>query len=386
MKKLVLATLLCAAVAQVTVATTFQFDLQGTAGPGLLPGNEPGAITGGTGGEIGAGIFFDDTTSQLTINVGWGSSQGFTDLSSLANNSHIHGPTAGNLGNDGTGNFKQTAGVLVTLTRSSDAVTGGTFTTPPITLTAAQRTDLFNGKYYINIHTVNNGGGELRGFLVPVNPVITQFDLQGTAGPGLLPGNEPGTITGGTGGEIGAGIFFDDSTSRLTINVGWGSSQGFTDLSSLANNSHIHGPTAGNLGNDGTGNFKQTAGVLVTLTRSSNAVTGGTFTDPPILLTAAQRTDLFKGKYYINIHTVNNGGGELRGFLVPAYTVSVALAAQISWFASAGLNYQVQAASVVNSNVWFDLGGQIPGNDAINYYYDPLGANQSRFYRVMTRP
>ena len=172
----------------------------------------------------------------------------------------------------------------------------------------------------------------------------------------------------------------------MTINAGWGSSQGFTDLSSLANNSHIHGPTAGNLGNDGTGNFKQTAGVLVTLTRSSDAVTGGTFTTPPITLTAAQRTDLFNGKYYINIHTVNNPGGELRGFLVPGYTVSIALAAQISWFASSGLNYQVQAASVLNSNVWFDLGGQIPGNDAINYYYDPLGTNQSRFYRVVPRP
>jgi hypothetical protein len=118
-------------------------------------------------------------------------------------------------------------------------------------------------------------------------------------------------------------------------------------------------------------------------------VTGGVFTDPPITLTAAQRTDLFNGKHYINIHTANNGGGELRGFLVPVYTVSIALAAQtaqISWFASSALNYQVQAASVLDSNVWFDLGGQIPGNNAITNYNDPLGTNESRFYRVMTKP
>ena len=140
------------------------FDLQGTAGIGLLPGNEPGSITGGTGGEIGAGISFDTVSSLLTINAGWGSSQGFTDLSSAANASHIHGPTTSN---NGSG-FTQTAGVLFTLTRSSNAVTGGTFTTAPITLTAAQATDLQNGKFYINIHTVNNGGGELRGFIVPV--------------------------------------------------------------------------------------------------------------------------------------------------------------------------------------------------------------------------
>ena len=145
-------------------AATFEFDLRGAAGTGLLPGNEPGSLTGGTGGEIGAGILYDSTANLLTLNVGWGSAFGFTDLSSAANNSHIHGPTAANNGNG----FTQTAGVLFSLTRSSSAVSGGTFTTAPISLTELQEADLLNGKYYINIHTVNNGGGELRGFLVPV--------------------------------------------------------------------------------------------------------------------------------------------------------------------------------------------------------------------------
>lgn len=140
------------------------YDLRGTAGTGLLPGNEPGAIVGGTGGEIGTGIFLDDVSNLLTINVGWGSSQGFTDLSSTASASHIHGPTAAN---NGSG-FTQTAGVLFTLTRSSSAVTGGTVTNAPIALTAAQVTNLNNGQFYINLHTANNGGGELRGFIVAV--------------------------------------------------------------------------------------------------------------------------------------------------------------------------------------------------------------------------
>ena len=143
---------------------------------------------------------------------------------------------------------------------------------------------------------------------------ITNFDLIGTAGSGLLPGNEPGSILGGTGGEIGAGIFFDNATNFLTINVGWGSSQGFTDLSSLANNSHIHGPTTSA---NGAG-FTETAGVLLSLTRSSNLVTGGFFTSAPLSLTATQATQLIDGKFYINLHTVNNGGGEMRGFLVAA--------------------------------------------------------------------
>ena len=89
------------------------------------------------------------------------------------------------------------------------------------------------------------------------------------------------------------------------------------DLSSLANNSHIHGPTAANFGNNGTADFTQTTGVLFNLTRSGNAVTGGTITSAPILLTTPQVTDLFNGKFYINIHTANNGAGEMRGFIVP---------------------------------------------------------------------
>ena len=150
--------------ASVSQAAVIQFDLVGTAGSGLLIGNEPAVASGGSGGEIGTGITFDDATNLLTINVGWGSSQGFTDLSSVANSSHLHGPTASN---NGAG-FTQTAGVLLTLTRSSSAITGGTFTNAPISLTAGQATDLQNGKLYINLHTANNGGGEIRGFIVPV--------------------------------------------------------------------------------------------------------------------------------------------------------------------------------------------------------------------------
>ena len=163
MKKILLAAGLMALVAHAQ-ASIIAFDLRGTAGFGLLAGNEPGSIVGGSGGEIGTGITYDDIANLLTLNVGWGSSQSFTDLSSVASASHIHGPTAGN---NGSG-FTQTAGPLFTLARSSSAVTGGTFTGGPISLSEAQETDLLNGKWYINLHTANNGSGEIRGFLVPV--------------------------------------------------------------------------------------------------------------------------------------------------------------------------------------------------------------------------
>jgi CHRD domain len=180
-------------------------------------------------------------------------------------------------------------------------------------------------------------------FALQASAAIIPFDLVGTAGAGLLPGNEPGSITGGTGGELGAGITYDDVANLLTVNVGWGSSQGFNDLSSLANNSHIHGPTASN---NGAG-FTQTAGVVFTLTRSSSAVTGGVFTNAPILLTAAQETDLLNGKYYINLHTVNNGGGEMRGFLVAVPEPAVGLAALALLGVAAGSRVRRRKASTV---------------------------------------
>ena len=150
---------------------------------------------------------------------------------------------------------------------------------------------------------------------------VIQFDLIGTAGAGLLPGNEPGVLSGGSGGELGSGITYDTVTNVLDLtNVGWGSSQGFSDLSSAASASHIHVTTNPN-GNNGTADFTQTGGTVYTLTRSSNAVTGGIFSNPLFDLDTVadpelKEADLLAGKWYINIHTANNGGGEMRGFLV----------------------------------------------------------------------
>ena len=64
-------------------AALIQFNLLGKGGAGLLSTNENGAIAGtpGSGGEIGAGIIYDDVTKMLTINVGWGTGNGFTNLS-----------------------------------------------------------------------------------------------------------------------------------------------------------------------------------------------------------------------------------------------------------------------------------------------------------------
>jgi len=70
----------------------------------------------------------------------------------------------------------------------------------------------------------------------------------------------------------------------------------------------------------------------VNLTRSSNAVSGGTFTNPLVDLDTVfgvnaetKEAELLSGKWYINIHTSNNGGGEMRGFLTVPEPTSIGL-------------------------------------------------------------
>lgn len=163
MKKLLLSMVFCLGLSGSLPAATVLFDLIGKAGSGLLPGNENPSVTGGTGGEIGGGIFFDDVSLLLTINVGWGIGNGFTNLTSTANNSHIHGPTV----SGGTASFTENAGALFNLTRNDSSANAG-FISTAVTLNSTQASDLMAGRYYINVHTVNNGGGEIRGNLVAV--------------------------------------------------------------------------------------------------------------------------------------------------------------------------------------------------------------------------
>ncbi len=186
MKKTLILSLMVSLVASNAQAVVIFLNLTGTAGAGLLPGNEtPSILTGGSGGEIAntVGITYDTDTNVLDLtNVGWGSSQGFTNMSSLVTNQHIHVAANAN-GNTGLGDFTGTGGVAVQLNRSTNAITGGVFTNPVIdfdtatfngafaSLTVDQKEALLlDGKMYINIHTQTNGGGEIRGFLVVPEP------------------------------------------------------------------------------------------------------------------------------------------------------------------------------------------------------------------------
>jgi len=139
-------------------AAVIQFDLEGQGGSGLLGANEVSPVTGGgSGGEILGGITYETTTMTLSINVGWGSNRGFTDMTGTVNAAHLHGPAS----------QSANAGVLVGLTIDDNSATNG-FITQDVVLSPVQEGHLLNGLIYFNGHTAVNGGGEIRGNLVQV--------------------------------------------------------------------------------------------------------------------------------------------------------------------------------------------------------------------------
>jgi hypothetical protein len=94
----------------------------------------------------GAGTFtYDPATKALTYNVTY---EGLTGPATAA---HIHGPA------DPGGS----APPVVPFPAAASPITG------TATLTDAQAAELAAGKYYVNVHTGANRGGEIRGQITP---------------------------------------------------------------------------------------------------------------------------------------------------------------------------------------------------------------------------
>jgi hypothetical protein len=95
-----------------------------------------------------------------------------------------------------------------------------------------------------------------------------------------------------TSGKGAAAVTFDPATKRLSWNVN------YSGLSGPATAGHFHGPAEPG----------QNAGVAVPIPNPATSPVTGSAT-----LTDAQAADLLAGKYYVNIHTAANPGGEIRG-------------------------------------------------------------------------
>jgi hypothetical protein len=106
----------------------------------------------------------------------------------------------------------------------------------------------------------------------------------------LKPASEvPPTDSKGSGALTAS---YDPATKKLTY------SATFKDLSGPATAAHFHGPA----------DAKTNAGVVVPVTGAMTSPMKGEAT-----LTDAQAADLASGKWYFNVHTAANKGGEIRG-------------------------------------------------------------------------
>jgi hypothetical protein len=154
--------------------------------PGLSPDNESNMPASTASGDILGGITYDDVSNLLTFDFAYGSAFGFNDLLSDWNGGvHIHG--------NGTNTAlfpaaNANAGVIYDLASSHTAsgTRSGRVTGSRI-LTATHEGWLFNNQLYINIHTINNSGGEIRGqlVLVPEPGALCLATLAGLAALGL---------------------------------------------------------------------------------------------------------------------------------------------------------------------------------------------------------
>ncbi|HWW03514.1 MAG TPA: TIGR03118 family protein [Candidatus Acidoferrum sp.] len=239
--------------------------------------------------------------SNLTYNVN------FSGLSSAAIAGHIHAPAAA------TNN----AGVVIPFSvpaAMSGTISGSTTLTPDLVA------DIVNGLAYVNVHTGNNPGGEIRGQIVPLRIAMT---LNGASEVPAV--NTPATATGSLT-LVGNELYYDIS---------------YSGLQGPATASHIHGPADPTL----------PAGVIIPLntpTGTSGNISGTVFVNP------TNMAYLLAGLTYINIHTTSNASGEIRGQIYPSqFGAAMSGANEVGPTASPGTG--TGSMTILNSTLTYNI-------------------------------
>lgn len=199
------------------------------------------------------------------------------NLTGPITNAHFHNAPAGSNG-----------GVVFGI---NDTFTGTTATGlwPAADMTSDNLSELLAGNLYINIHTAENGGGEVRG------------QVEVTAGLRMiarLSGDEevPAVATGGSGTAV---VTFDGTNVSYRLTV--------TGLTEPLTAAHFHNGAAG-----------ATGGVVRGISDdfTGNTAVGTWKPEDSSPLTAELIQELLAGNLYLNVHSSANPSGELRGQLV----------------------------------------------------------------------
>ena len=215
----------------------------------------PANTTTGTGG----GYFVIDTDAN-TVNF-WIS---FAGLSSAEVGAHIHG-----FAGPGT-----PATVLIPLSAGNPKV--GTWN-----YSEADEASILAGLAYVNIHTALNTGGEIRGQIVPLNAILDAAQ------------ETPPTASTGSGWMTAT---IDTAANKLSYYIA------YSGLTGAVTQAHFHG----------NANYTQgPAGVKLGLTVTPSPMTG------TVTYLQADEAAILSGRWYVNLHTAANLGGEIRGQVSP---------------------------------------------------------------------
>ncbi len=237
-----------------------------------------------------ATVTFDSTRQNITVTIT------VANLGAPIIAAHIHKKDVGS----------QTGGVFIGFDASMFA--GGKLTqTVPVTPDQANQLLQNPSNFYVNVHTTQFGGGAIRGDLAIVSGTVQTFvaDLRGA---NEVPANSS-TAFGV------ARLTFDTVNNTITFEV---------------NSSGIASPTAAHIH---TGAAGVSMGVLIGFATAPTAFTGGRIKGQ-LTLTGTDITNMNNiianpSGFYFNVHSAAFPGGEIRGQLVSANELDVAVAGHV---------------------------------------------------------
>ena len=260
--------------------------------------------------------------SRLSPTSGWIS---YAGLSSPENAAHIHG-----FAGPGT-----PAGVVFTLPAGNPKV--GTWN-----YAEGQEASILGGLCYVNIHTNNNPGGEIRGQIVPLNAIVDGAQ------------ETPPVATAATGWMTAT---IDTTANTISYYMA------YSGLSGAVTAAHFHG----------NANYTQgPAGVKVGITVTASPMTG------TVGYSQADEGAILSGRWYVNLHTGANPGGEIRGQLSPRVVPMDALQETPPTLALSSSGYALCAIDTAANMLGYDVhvtalsGAEIAAHI---HGYAPLGMN-----------
>jgi len=227
------------------------------------------------GNELIVSGSFDNLTDEVAID--------------LAGGAHIHDAPNGRNG-----------GIVLLLNLTLDEDNRGATLEADnntFTLTEEQKDKILSNSYYVNVHSLANLPGELRGQITPFAGAIFRADLAGT--------QQTNPVNTSANGRL---ILNYDGIGNITVSGTFNNLE--SDLNTaLAGGIHIHDGQAGR-----NGGIVYILNTEVSEDNRSALINPADNTFP---ITEEQLYRLYERGFYVNVHSLDNPPGELRGQLLP---------------------------------------------------------------------